>query len=329
MLPLKRNGRRPHRRCISLSATLYSNELALLNSPAARRPGKLCTVAPDMRFDVEHLTSYSYDEPVNLGPQTVRLRPRPDGGFRELGYSLLVDPAPVLRADMLDATGNLVTRLWFEAPTRHLRVVSRFTVETLVGKPCGLILDPAYRNLPAAYPEAEAQVLAPYREAGSPVPPLGALVDRLVAAAKGDPVELLLALTAWMHEEIEREIREEGAAQTPTETLQRRRGACRDQTVLFVAASRAAGLAARFVSGYQDRSAMETNRRHLHAWPEVYIPGCGWRGFDPTRGIAVGGGHVPVAAASAPTGAMPIEGAYFGAGGSKLSYEVRIRTSRG
>jgi transglutaminase-like putative cysteine protease len=98
-----------------------------------------------MRFDVEHMTTYSYSDPVNLGPQTVRLRPRPDGGFRELGYSLLVDPAPVLRKECLDAEGNLVTRMWFEAATRHLRIVSRVTVDTLETNPFGLVLDAAYR----------------------------------------------------------------------------------------------------------------------------------------------------------------------------------------
>jgi transglutaminase-like putative cysteine protease len=96
--------------------------------------------------------------------------------------------------------------------------------------------------------------------------------------------------------------------------------------VLFIAACRAGGLAARFVSGYQDRSAMDTPERYLHAWPEAYIPGHGWQGFDPTRGMAVGGGHVPVAAAPDPAGAMPVEGSYFGEARSNLSFEVRIRT---
>ncbi len=105
-----------------------------------------------MRFDVEHMTTYSYSEPVTLGPQTVRLRPRHDGGFRELGYSLLVDPAPVLRQERLDAEGNLATRMWFEAETRHLRIVSRFTVDTLESDPFGLVLDTAYRALPAHLP---------------------------------------------------------------------------------------------------------------------------------------------------------------------------------
>jgi transglutaminase-like putative cysteine protease len=280
-----------------------------------------------VRFDVEHLTCYSYQEPVSLGPQTLRLRPRPDGGFRELGYSLLVDPAPVLRAETLDAVGNLVTRLWFEAPTSHLRVVSRFTVETLAVEPPGLILDPAFRALPLTYPDEEALVLAPFRRT-TPTEETGrvrALAEALAGEAARDPLELLLRLTRWIHEGIGREIRERGVPQTPAETLERGRGACRDQTVLFLAVCRSMGFAARFVSGYQDRSAMATDRRYLHAWPEVYIPACGWRGFDPTRGIVVGGTHVPVAAAREPAGAMPVEGGYFGAACSTLTYEVRIR----
>jgi transglutaminase-like putative cysteine protease len=278
-----------------------------------------------MRFDVEHLTTYSYSEPVALGPQTVRLRPRHDGGFRELGYSLLVDPAPVLRRELLDAEGNLVTRMWFEAEARHLRIVSRFTVDTLEHDPFGMVLDTAHRVLPVVYRADEAAVLARYRETGHLVPTVRALADDIVARSAGDPLAFLAVLNDRLHTGIEREIRDDGAAQSPAETLARGRGACRDQTVLFVTVCRAAGYAARFVSGYQDRSAMETGERYLHAWPEVYIPGWGWRGLDPTRGIAVGGTHVPVAAAREPAGAMPVDGSYFGAARSQLSFEVRIQ----
>jgi transglutaminase-like putative cysteine protease len=278
-----------------------------------------------MHFDVEHLTSYRYGSPVHLGPQTMRLRPRRDGGFREIGYSLLVDPAPVLRSEMLDAAGNLVTRLWFESPTAHLRVVSRFTVETLAEAGRRLVLDAAYRRLPMTYPEAEAELLAPYRLAAPSEPRISSLAAGLVEESGDDPIELLLRLTRWLHERIEREIRDEGGPQRPRETLERGRGACRDQAVLFVAVCRTLGIASRFVSGYQDRSAMETERRHLHAWAEAYIPGCGWQGFDPTRGIPTGEGHVPVAAARDASGTMPVEGSYFGEAVSELAYDVRIR----
>ena len=93
-------------------------------------------------------------------------------------------------------------------------------------------------------------------------------------------------------------------------------GACRDIAMLFLAACRAQGLAGRFVSGYQARS--KRPERHLHAWPEVYLPGGGWCGFDPTRGLAIADTHVAVAAAPAPAGAMPIEGRFVGSAQSRL-----------
>jgi transglutaminase-like putative cysteine protease len=280
-----------------------------------------------MRFEVEHLTTYSYDEPVTLGTQTVRLRPRQDGGIRELGYSLLVDPAPVLRRERLDAEGNLATRMWFEAETRHLRIVSGFTVDTLETDPFGLVLDTAYRVLPVIYPPEETDALARYRTADHLDPSVRTLSEDIAARSDGDPLAFLAVLNDRLHREIEREIREEGPPQSPAQTLARGRGACRDQTVLFISVCRAAGFAARFVSGYQDRSAMDTPERHLHAWPEVYIPGCGWSGLDPTRGIAVGATHVAIAAAPGPAGAMPVEGSYFGSAASRLSFDVRIKTS--
>lgn len=279
-----------------------------------------------MHIDVEHLTTYSYSEPVALGPHTVRLRPRPDGSLRELDYALAVEPAPALRSEQLDAAGNLVTRLWFEGETRHLWLRSRLSVET--HRPAGplLILDTAYRTLPAVYPADEAGCLVPYRGAGEVEEPVRALADQIAGEAAGDPLDFLTILTQRLHWKIHREIRHQGAPQTPAETLTRGRGACRDQTVLFIAACRAAGLAARFVSGYQDRSALGTPERYLHAWPEVYLPGQGWQGFDPTRGIAVTNGHVPVAAAPEPLETMPVDGSYFGAARSELRFEVYIQT---
>jgi transglutaminase-like putative cysteine protease len=278
-----------------------------------------------MRIDVDHLTTYSYSEPVALGPHRVRLRPRPDGSFRELDYALAVDPAPVLRREQLDAAGNLVTGLWFEGETRHLRIHSRFSVEAQEREPLGPPLEPTQRTLPVVYPDEEAACLAPFRATGVVEDSVRALANRLADETDGDPVAFLSRLTERLHREIQREIRPRGAPQTPAETLERGRGACRDQTVLFIATCRSMGLAARFVSGYQDRSALDTPERYLHAWPEAYVPRQGWQGFDPTRGIVVTNGHVPVAAAPEPSLAMPVDGSYFGAARSELRFEVRIR----
>jgi len=279
-----------------------------------------------MRFEIAHSTRYSYSLPVGLGPQTVRLRPRPDGGLRELDWALQVDPQPHLRSDQLDAEGNLVTRLWFTGETRHLTIVARILAETSRLNPFDFIPDLGTNRLPMVYAAPVAAALAPYLTKDAPDATVRALAAQLQGVSDGSPASFLMELNRWIFREIEREIRDQGSPQSPARTLRLRRGACRDQTVLFAAVARAAGLAARFVSGYQDKSAMDTERRYLHAWPEVYLPGGGWRGFDPTRGIAVADGHVPVAASANPAGAAPVEGSYLGAALSELMFQLDIRT---
>ena len=280
-----------------------------------------------MRFDIRHHTRYTYSIPVLLGPQTVRLRPRPDGGVRELAWDLKLDPEPQSRSDQLDAEGNLVTRLWFAGETRHLDIDVHLLVQSSRSNAFDFVPDLGANGLPMDYAHTDAGALAPYLPHGQTDQPVRALRNQIEAASDGSPAGFLLGLNQWIFTHIERAIRDQGAAQTPGQTLRLARGACRDQTVLFVAVAHAAGLAARFVSGYQDRSAMETNRRYLHAWPEVYLPGGGWRGSDPTRGIAVADGHVPVAASATPSGAAPVEGSYFGSARSDMSFRLDIQTA--
>jgi transglutaminase-like putative cysteine protease len=123
------------------------------------------------------------------------------------------------------------------------------------------------------------------------------------------------------------EIRAEGAAWSPERTLFAGGGACRDVTALFMAACRSLGIAARFVSGYQAAADTPDGRRHLHAWPEAFLPGVGWRGFDPTHGLAVTDGHVALCAAPDQAATMPIEGGFYGdAVASTREYDVQIAT---
>ncbi|HYN78686.1 MAG TPA: transglutaminase family protein [Lamprocystis sp. (in: g-proteobacteria)] len=276
-----------------------------------------------MRIEIAHATTYQYSEPVRLGPQTVRLRPRPGGALQEIGFLLAVDPAPSVRLECLDVIGNRVVRLRFAGATRHLRLDLRLVVET--GSPADYVpvLEPGQANLPPNYTAAESDPLAHYLM-GPPV--VTDLAARLQDQAGGDLLAFLERSNRWIHARIAREIRHTGAPQTPAQTLARGRGACRDQTMLFMALCRATGLAARFVSGYQDRSAMETDRRYLHAWPEVYLPGAGWYGWDPTRGTAAANGHVPLAAARDPVGTLPVEGCYFGDASSYMEFALTIRT---
>jgi transglutaminase-like putative cysteine protease len=122
-------------------------------------------------------------------------------------------------------------------------------------------------------------------------------------------------------------IREESEPQAPGMILAQRYGACRDLAVLFMDACRALGLGARFVSGYQEGDPDQEGRR-LHAWAEVYIPGGGWRGYDPTHGPAVADRHVAVAAGMHPTFAAPITGTFRGTGvSSRMQADIQLSVS--
>lgn len=281
-----------------------------------------------MKFRLRHETRYDYSAPVTLGPQRVRLRPREDDRQRTLRYRLDVEPQPVASRQTGDAYGNVLTELEFDRPTERLVLVSRIEVETRPAVDCEHALDPAFLGLPARYPAAAHAALAGLL-AGAPVAAeVAAFAGAVANRAGASPLHFLALLTDELHTGVRREIRLEGDAQSAAETLATRCGACRDLTVLFMESCRAQGLAARFVSGYQDRSSTPQPERHLHAWPEVYLPGCGWRGWDPTRGAPAGETHVALVAAPNQAGTMPLEGCFYAAGSvrSTLSFQVDIET---
>jgi transglutaminase-like putative cysteine protease len=276
-----------------------------------------------MRFSVHHLTIYRYSAPVRLAQHLLRLNPRPDAG-RLLARELTIDPAPFLREDAVDGFGNLVTRVDFEEPSDHLLIDSRFEFEADAAAPAGNGAPP-----PLPWP-AEADVAnAVYRGRGAINGAVGAFAAGIAAECGGDALAFLDRLNRTLYARIDRRMREEGAARSAEETLALGSGACRDLTVLFVAACRSLGAPARFVSGYQAQADTPDGRRHLHAWPEALVPGLGWRGYDPTHGFAASDGHVPLCAAPEQAQTMPVEGRYFGGSvKSRLSYEIEIAAER-
>jgi len=142
-------------------------------------------------------------------------------------------------------------------------------------------------------------------------------------------VAFLDHLCGTLYGRTDRQIRHTGDAQSAAETLATRRGACRDLTVLFLAAVRTLGFAGRFCSGYQAAAQTPDGQRYLHAWPEVFLPGIGWRGWDPTHGVVVGEGHVALCAAPEQAATMPVAGGYYFGDSitATLDFEVRIATS--
>ena len=278
-----------------------------------------------MRIDVRHRTEYVFDGPVFLEPHVIRLRPRSDATVRLVDFGLDIDPAPVLRADNLDIDGNVVTRAWFEGTTTQLEVRSRATVDTFATDPFQFLVAEPERTLPYAYATDFGQRLAHYRQ----VPDAAHVSVREVAlevarGSKRDQSSFPLMLAQHLSGMFTMERRPEGEPQPPEVTIDSRRGACRDIAVLFIECCRAMGLAARFVSGYA--LAVGPDANELHAWAEVYLRGGGWRGYDPSQGLAVGDRHVPVAAAAEPRDAAAVTGTFRGDGvRARLDSEVVLQ----
>lgn len=281
-----------------------------------------------MLFHIKHITRYRYSKAVFCEPFTIRLRPRVDDAQRLIRYQLSVDPAPAGQSEYLDVEGNTAAQCWFNGPTCSLQITMNCVVETLRTNAFDFLLEPGALELPVDYSDIKYSALQPYRAPESPADPrLASLVDELAGQADRQTVGFLTHLATWVSEHLHREIRPDGPPLPAGETLEKRAGSCRDLAVVFIEACRLAGLAARFVSGYQAELDVDGDR-HLHAWAEVYLPGAGWRGFDPGQGVAVCDQHVALATGLHPAAAAPTVGNFRGTGAtSHLETQVVIRTS--
>ena len=267
-----------------------------------------------MRFHIEHVTIYRYSGPAFLEPHVVRLRPMSNYEQTLRGFNIKFDPTPAGVSTIIDTWGNSVTRAWFEATTESLRIQTACKVETHRPNPFDYLLQPEAMTLPFTYEDATAAALSPcLKHDGEPGDALHRLAEDLANEVGRDTVPFVSALNRRLHELITIEIRHDGVPYAPQQTLASRCGACRDVAVLFVAVCRQMGLAARFVSGYQ-YGGDEADGHELHAWAEVYLPGGGWRGFDPTSGLAVNDDHITLAAAHDPLLAAPTTGSFRGTG---------------
>jgi transglutaminase-like putative cysteine protease len=264
-----------------------------------------------MLFEVTHVTTYNYSRPVFLEPHTLRFHPRSDGQQRVNRFELSVNPRPEVMTECLDCEGNVVTEVWFGSLTEAFEITVRFAVETLRRDPFDYLLSPDAEKMPIQYPNEDGPSLVPYLR-GTGVDGSVAEFARSVAQqTKGQTVPFLFLLTRQIHDVCRTVIREAGDPLPAAVTLANRQGSCRDLTVLFMDACRAQGIASRFVSGYQE-GVSGLSERDLHAWAEVYLPGGGWRSYDPTLGLAVSDRHIAVAASRMSRGAAPITGSFRG-----------------
>ncbi len=263
-----------------------------------------------MQFHIRHITVYEYSAAVALAPHELRFMPRTGGGQFVESFALEITPAPVTTTDYVDAEGNAVHVASFAGQHEQLTVDCRLQVRTTKANPFDFPLTAANQMLPPAYTPYDRACL--WRFLRRHPPHTGPdVIDRyaqcLLAECGGLTLPFLTTLNRRLFEEHKVFHRPTGLPWPPEKTLQAEQGACRDLAWLMVDICRSVGLAARFVSGYQEPDE-EQQEPELHAWTEVYLPHAGWRGHDPTHGLAVADRHVVVAAAAEPQAVAPIVG---------------------
>ncbi|GAB2896324.1 transglutaminase family protein [Uliginosibacterium flavum] len=284
---------------------------------------------------LHHVTHYRYNKRIALGPQIVRLRPAPHARTRVLSYSLRVLPATHFINWQQDPQSNYLARLVFPEKTREFRVEVDLLVEMSVQNPFDFFLEPEAMEFPFSYADSLSGELAPFVKTAPMTPLLEAFVDS-VSREPMPTNDFLVALNQRLMGAVSYGIRMEPGVQTPEETLEKAAGSCRDSAWLMVAVLRHLGLAARFVSGYliqlkpdvkslDGPSGTEVDFTDLHAWCEVYLPGAGWVGLDPTSGLFAGEGHIPLACSPEPSSAAPIEGAVEAC---KVEFEHSMKITR-
>ena len=278
-----------------------------------------------MLFEVTHITRFSYSQPVFLEPLSVRLRPRNDSWQKLLHFDMRFEPPPAGLYTYLDLEGNDTSRVSFNGIQEALTITTTFEAETFRTNPFDFILDPAALVLPVVYDEDTAAALAPYCDRATSGDEVTRFAEGIATEVDGNTVPFLSVLTRRIQETCRLATRRLGDPRPASVTLENRRGACRDVAVLLMEACRAVGLAARFVSGYEEGDP-KRSERELHAWVEVYLPGAGWRGYDPTQGLAVSDRHVALAAGLTSRAAAPTSGTFRGTGASsKMRTDIRMR----
>ncbi|MEM7507105.1 MAG: transglutaminase family protein [Pseudomonadota bacterium] len=284
---------------------------------------------------ITHRTTYRYDRRISLGPQVIRLRPAPHSRTQILSFSQKITPEDHFINWQQDPFGNYLARIVFPEKVDHFEVTVDLVADMAAINPFDFFLEESAEQFPFSYAPDLAAELAPYRK----IETQGGAFDALLAKiprARQHSNDFLVMVNQMVQQAVAYTIRMEPGVQTPAETLERALGSCRDSAWLLCHLMRHLGLASRFVSGYliqltpdvksvDGPSGPDADFTDLHAWCEVYMPGAGWIGLDPTSGLFAGEGHIPLAATPYPSSAAPITGAHEPA---EVAFEHHMEVNR-
>jgi len=283
-----------------------------------------------MKIRIQHRTAYLYAEPVTLGPHRVMVRPREGHDLHIESSILTIRPAHNVHW-LRDVNGNSIALVDFTEPSQELMIYSELVLHHYDSDPLDFLVSPYAVHYPFVYDPWALPELTAFTHIIFPADAervrnwLGQFWQpgKLV-----ETVALLSRLNAFIQKNFKYTRRDEFGVQSPAKTLALNSGSCRDFATLFIEACRSWGLAARFVSGYMLCEATEAGGGSTHAWAEVYIPGAGWKGFDPTSGILTGSQHVAVAVSRHPEAATPIAGSFTGVPTAFLGIDVDVKVEQ-
>jgi len=273
-----------------------------------------------IKVAITHKTRYDYDKHIKVFPQVIRLKPAVHSRTRIESYSLTISPEDHFINWQQDPFGNHLARVVFPEKVKHLEIIVDLVADLTVINPFDFFVEEYAETFPFTYSEQLKKELAPYLEINEESTLLNEFLDKNTPKEETRIIDLLVKLNQALNQSINYSIRMEAGVQSCETTLEKALGSCRDSSWVLVQAFRKLGLAARFVSGYlvqltadikslDGPSGPKEDFTDLHAWCEVYIPGAGWIGLDPTSGLFAGEGHIPLACTPHYVSAAPLTGA--------------------
>ena len=237
-----------------------------------------------MKIKYIHNLEYSYEESVQLGEHRLCIKPRSHGFQRLINFNLNISPNPKILYPLLAASGEEINRITFEGYTDSLSIKAISEVETLK-HPC--ILD-GVKERDLTLPFCRSLInrdlqgaLEGWMPNGQHDPSAVELAQEALAGSSNNALSFTFQLIEIIQDRVKYTKRHTGPAWPASRTLRERVGSCRDLAMLMVESCRSVGIPSRFVSGYHFEDPLP-KEFELHAWAELYIPGAGWRGFDPS-----------------------------------------------